>query len=93
MSAKVMQMPAVHQGYSTARYVLRNHPYHDLDVIDAAFEVLVHSQDPADRALCRIVEDEMWQVPSPSPMVAAATMAVMATAFFGVATLLAGFVQ
>ena len=38
MSAKVMQMPPVHQGYSTARYVLRNHPYHDLDTIDAAFE-------------------------------------------------------
>ena len=93
MSAKVKQMPAVHQGYSTARYVLRNHKYYDLEAIDAAFDVLAHSQDPADKALLRIVEDEMWQVPTPSPMVAAATMAVMATAFFGVATLLAGFVQ
>ena len=93
MSAKVMRMPEVHQGYSMARYVLRNHPYHDLDTIDAAFEVLIYSQDPADRALCRVVEDEMWLVPSPSPLVAAATMAVMATAFFGLVTLLAGFVQ
>ena len=89
----IIPMPPIHQGYSTARYVLRNHAIHDLEAIDAAFEVLVHSQDPADRALCRVVEDEMWQVPTPSPMVAAATMAVMALAGFGVATLLAGFVQ
>ena len=89
----IIPMPPVHQGYSTARYILRNHSFHDLEAIDAAFEVLAHSQDPADRALLRYVEDEMWQVPTPSPLVAAATMAVMATAFFGVATLLAGFVQ
>ena len=89
----IIPMPALHRSYRAARYVLRNHSYHDLEAIDAAFEVLAHSQDPADRALCRYVEDEMWQVPSPSPLVAAATMAVMATAFFGVATLLAGFVQ
>ena len=89
----IIPMPPVHQGYSTARYVLRNHRIHDLEAIDCAFDVLAHSDDPADKALLRYVEDEMWQVPSPSPMVAAATMAVMATAFFGVATLLAGFVQ
>ena len=89
----IIPMPPLHQGYSTARYVLRNHAIHDLEAIDAAFEVLAHSTDPADKALCRVVADEMWQVPSPSPLVAAATMAVMATAFFGVATLLAGFVQ
>jgi hypothetical protein len=89
----IIPMPPLHQGYATARYVLRNHSYHDLDAIDAAFEVLVHSQDPADKALCRVVEDEMWLVPSPSPIVAVATTAVMALAGFGVMTLLAGFVQ
>jgi hypothetical protein len=89
----IIPMPPLHQGYATARYVLRNHSYHDLDAIDAAFEVLVHSQDPADKALLRIVEDEMWLVPSPSPIVAVATTAVMALAGFGVVTLLAGFVQ
>jgi hypothetical protein len=89
----IIPMPPLHQGYATARYILRNHSFHDLDALDAAFEVLVHSQDPADRALCRVVEDEMWLVPSPSPIVAVATMAVMALSFFGVATLLAGFVQ
>jgi hypothetical protein len=89
----IIQLPPLHQGYSTARYILRNHSFHDLEAIDAAFEVLAHSQDPADRALCRIVEDEMWLVPSPSPLVAAATVAVMGMACFGVATLLAGFVQ
>ena len=93
MSAKVMQMPPVHQGYSTARYVLRNHPYHDLDTIDAAFEVLVHSQDPADRALCRIVEDEMWQGPRPGAMVIAITMVAVAVSCIGLAMLFARMVQ
>ena len=89
----IIPMPPLHQGYSTARYILRNHSYHDLDAIDAAFEVLVHSADEADRALCRVVEDEMWLVPSPSPVLAVATTAVMALAGFGVVTLLAGLVQ
>ena len=93
MSAKVMQMPPVHQGYSTARYVLRNHPYHDLDTIDSAFEVLVHSQDPADRALCRIVEDEMWQGPRPGAMVIAITMVAVAVSCIGLAMLFARMVQ
>ena len=93
MSAKVMQMPPVHQGYSTARYVLRNHPYHDLDTIDCAFEVLVHSQDPADRALCRIVEDEMWQGPRPGAMVIAITMVAVAVSCIGLAMLFARMVQ
>ena len=93
MSAKVMQMPPVHQGYSTARYVLRNHPYHDLDTIDSAFEVLVHSTDPADRALCRIVEDEMWQGPRPGAMVIAITMVAVAVSCIGLAMLFARMVQ
>lgn len=93
MSAKVMQMPPVHQGYSTARYVLRNHPYHDLDAIDAAFEVLVHSTDPADRALCRIVEDEMWFTPKPGAMVIAITMLAVAVTCVGLAMLFARMVQ
>ena len=89
----IIKLPPVHQGYSTARYVLRNHSYHDLEAIDAAFEVLVHSQDPADKALCRIVADEMWQVPFPGVKIAAAGVVAMAAFFFGLATLLAGFVQ
>ena len=87
MSAKVMQMPPVHQGYSMARYVLRNHPYHDLDAIDAAFEVLAYSQDPADRALCRVVEDELFMVPRPGAMVIAITMVAVVAACLGLATL------
>ena len=93
MSAKVMQMPPVHQGYSTARYVLRNHQYHDLDTIDAAFEVLVHSTDPADRALCRVVEDEMWFTPKPGAMVIAITMVAVVVTCVGLAMLFARMVQ
>ena len=89
----IIPMPAVHQGYSTARYILRNHPYHDLEAIDSAFEVLVHSQDPADRALCRIVEDEMWQGPRPGAMVIAITMVAVALSCIGLAMLFARMVQ
>ena len=87
MSAKVMQMPAVHQGYSTARYVLRNHPYHDLDAIDSAFDVLAHSTDPADKELCRIVEDELFMVPTPGAMTIVITMIAVAVTCVGLATL------
>ena len=93
MSAKVMQMPPVHQGYSKARYVLRNHRYYDLDAIDAAFEALVHSHDPADRALCRIVEDEMWLTPKPGAMVIVVTMVAVAVSCVGLATLFSRMVQ
>ena len=93
MSAKVMQMLEVHQGYSTARDVLRNHPYHDLDAIDSAFEVLAHSTDEADKALCRVVADEMWMVPSPSTNVIAITLASAFATFFAAVTLAAAFSQ
>ena len=87
MSAKVMRMPEVHQGYSMARYVLRNHPYHDLDAIDAAFEVLAYSQDPADRALCRAVEEELWKVPRPGAVTIVIAMIAVAVTCVGLATL------
>ena len=93
MSAKVMQMPSVHQGYSTARYVLRNHKYYDLDTIDAAFEVLIYSQDSADKELCTIVAEEMWQVPRPGVVVIAITMVAVAVTCVGLATLFARLVQ
>ena len=89
----IIPMPAIHRSYRAARYVLRNHSFHDLEAIDAAFEVLAHSTDPADRALLRYVEDEMWLVPSPGANVIAITLAAAAATFFAAVTLLAGFVQ
>ena len=86
MSAKVMQMPPTHRGYSTARYVLRNHRFHDLDAIDAAFEVLAYSLDPADKELCRIVADEMWKVPAPGAVTILITMLAVAVTCVGLAT-------
>ena len=93
MSAKVMQMPPIHRNYRAARYVLRNHPYHDLDAIDSAFEVLAHSQNPADQALCRVVADELFMVPRPGAMVIAITMVAVAVSCVGLATLFARMVQ
>jgi hypothetical protein len=87
MSAQVMQLPPTHVGYAQARVILRHHRLHDLDAIDAAFEVLAYSQDPADRALCRVIEDEMWLVPSPGASVIAITMLAVALTCVGLATL------
>jgi hypothetical protein len=87
MTAQVIQLPPVHVGYAQARVILRHHRMHDLDAIDAAFEVLAYSQDPADRALCRVIEDEMWLVPSPGAGVIVITMIAVALTCVGVATL------
>ena len=87
MTAIITHPASIHRGYATARYVLRNHDIHDLDAIDAAFEVLVHSRDPADRALCRLVQDEMWQVPRPGAMVIVITMAAVAMTCVGLVVL------
>ena len=88
MSAQVMQLPPVNIGYAQARIILRHHRLHDLDAIDAAFEVLAYSPDPNDRALCRIVEDEMWLVPTPAAGVIVITMIAVALTCAGLATLL-----
>ena len=84
---------SIHRGYSEARYILRNHSFHDLDAIDAAFDVLAHSDDPADLTLCRVVADEMWMVPSPGTNVIAITLASAFATFFAAVTLAAGFMQ
>jgi len=87
MSAQIKQLPPAHVGYAQARVILRHHRLHDLDAIDAAFEVLAYSQDPADRALCRIVEDEMWLVPTPGVGTIIITMIAVALTSIGLATL------
>ena len=87
-SHNIVTMPPVHQGYATARAVLRNHSMYDLEANDAAFEVLVYSPDPADKALCRIVEEEMWLVPSPGAKVIVITMVAVALTCIGLATLI-----
>jgi hypothetical protein len=87
MSAQIKQLPPVHVGYAQARVILRHHRLHDLDAIDAAFEVLAYSTDEADRALCRVVEDEMWLVPSPGVGTIVITMIAVALTCVGVATL------
>jgi len=86
-SHNIVTMPPVHQGYAIARSVLRNHQMYDLDAIDAAFEVLAWSPDEADRALCRVVQDEMWLVPSPGVGTIVITMIAVALTCVGLATL------
>ena len=93
MTTIVTHPASIHKGYATARYVLRNHDIHDLDAIDAAFEVLIYSQDPADKELCTIVADEMWQVPRPGVVVIAITMVAVALSSIGLAALFSRMVQ
>jgi len=88
MTAQVMQLPTAHVGYAQARVILRHHRLHDLDAIDAAFDVLACSPDEADRALCRIVQDEMWLVPTPGVGTIVITMIAVALTCVGLATLL-----
>jgi hypothetical protein len=87
MNESIVNLTPIHPGYATARAVLRDHQMYDLDAIDAAFEILAYSQDPADRALCRVIEDEMWLVPSPGASVIAVTMLAVALTCIGLATL------
>jgi hypothetical protein len=87
MTAQIKQMPPLHIGYAQARVILRHHRLHDLDAIDAAFEVLAYSPDEADKALCRVVADEMWLVPTPAAGVIVITMIAVALTCVGVATL------
>ena len=87
MTAQIKQMPPVHVGYAQARVILRHHRLHDLDAIDSAFEVLACSPDPNDQALCRIVEDEMWLVPTPGVGTIVITMIAVALSCVGLATL------
>jgi len=88
MSAQIKQLPPVHVGYAQARVILRHHRLHDLDAIDAAFEVLAYSPDEVDKALCRVVADEMWLVPTPGAGVIVITMIAVALPCVGLATLL-----
>jgi hypothetical protein len=88
MTAQVMQLPPAHVGYAQARVILRHHRLHDLDAIDAAFDVLACSPDEADRALCRIVQDEMWLVPSPGVGTIVITMIAVALTCVGLVTLI-----
>ena len=93
INGKVVEMPPLHQGYAMAREILRNHDMHGIEAIDAAFEVLVYSQDPFDKALCRAVEEELWKVPRPGAMVIVITMLAVAVTCVGLATLFARMVQ
>ena len=86
INGKVVEMPPLHQGYAMAREILRNHEMHGIEAIDAAFEVLVYSQDPFDKALCRAVEEELWKVPTPGAVTIVITMIAVAVTCVGLAT-------
>jgi len=77
------------RAYSDARFTLRHHSFHDLESIDAAFEILAQSQDPDDKELCRIAEEELWKVPYPGATVVVVTMIGVALTCVALATFFA----
>ena len=67
-------------GFTRAREILRNTNDYELDTIDEAFDVLVHSILKEDQQLCEAAVDAMWAVPRPN-----ITIIIVVTSFMAVA--------
>ena len=66
-------------GFTRAREILRNTDDYELDTIDEAFEVLIHSILKDDQLLCEQAVDAMWAVPRPN-----ITIIIVVTSFVAV---------
>ena len=66
-------------GFARAREILRNTDDYELDTIDEAFEVLIHSILKDDQLLCEQAVDAMWAVPRPN-----ITIIIVVTSFVAV---------
>jgi len=67
-------------GFTRAREILRNTNDYELDTIDEAFGVLIHSILKEDQQLCEAAVDAMWAVPRPN-----ITIIIVVTSFMAVA--------
>jgi hypothetical protein len=63
MTKNILNMPKKHIGFAQAREILRDMEAHDLDAIDAAFDVLIYSDRPEDQVLCEAAVTYMWERP------------------------------
>ena len=80
-------------GFTRAREILRNTNDYELDTIDAAFDVLVHSILKEDQQLCEAAVDAMWAVPRPNITILIVVTCFMAVTAISLAAILSELIQ
>ena len=80
-------------GFTRAREILRNTDDYELDTIDAAFDVLIHSILKEDQLLCEQAVDAMWAVPRPNITIIIVVTSFMAVVAVSLAAILSELIQ
>jgi len=80
-------------GFTRAREILRNTNDYELDTIDEAFDVLVHSILKEDQLLCEAAVDAMWAVPRPNITIIIVVTCFMAVVAISLAAILSELIQ
>jgi hypothetical protein len=80
-------------GFTRAREILRNTNDYELDTIDEAFDVLVHSILKEDQQLCEAAVDAMWAVPRPNITIIIVVTCFMAVVAISLAAILSELIQ
>ena len=80
-------------GFTRAREILRNTNDYELDTIDEAFDVLVHSILKEDQLLCEAAVDAMWAVPRPNITTIIVVTSFMAVTAISLAAILSELIQ
>ena len=80
-------------GFTRAREILRNTDDHELDTIDEAFDVLIHSILKEDQLLCEQAVDAMWAVPRPNITIIIVVTSFVAVVAISLALILSELIQ
>ena len=80
-------------GFTRAREILRNTNDYELDTIDEAFDVLVHSILKEDQQLCEEAVEHMWAVPRPNITIIIVVTCFMAVVAISLAAILSELIQ
>ena len=80
-------------GFTRAREILRNTDDYELDTIDEAFSVLIHSVLKEDQLLCEKAVDAMWAVPRPNLTIIIVVTSAMAVVAISLAAILSRLIQ
>lgn len=80
-------------GFTQAREILSNTDDYELDTIDEAFEVLIHSILKDDQLLCEQAVDAMWAVPRPNITIIIVVTSFVAVVAISLALILSELIQ
>lgn len=80
-------------GFTRAREILSNTDDYELDTIDAAFDVLIHSILKEDQLLCEQAVDAMWAVPRPNITILIVVTSFVAVLAISLALILSELIQ